>query len=1119
MFLTQLKTYNINLIKTLFMKLNFTYKKWQCILMLFMMFGFSNYSNAATYWIKSGLTGTAAVPLAWNVATNWTTGGATSTVAASAVPGAGDTVNILVGKYVSIPLSVTGTCGVLNVIGTTANLYLQGSALLNCTTVNINTGGNITMIATNPSSNVLTCTGNLNIGIPNNATATGKGTFTISSGSKIICGKMFFGTGTSSNVSTMIGRTNTSSTFEFTGNGTDVIPVLTGETTGTPDFPSVIFNPGIGNTITIPAGFCSRVLLITSGTVDFGNNYSTQFTSTTSSSLSMLDNTYLKIGGDKQLPNTAAYVFSNTSTIDFTGNTQIIRGIASGYKNLTLSGPGSKSLDNNVEIVLTLSIYNNVILDLANHNLTLSGNYLNTGSGCIRSSSSSNIWYKGYNNSSMKFDNSTPGTTNVLNNLTLGETEVNGGTAPSEANPLNLTIENELNIKGNAIFTAGHLVSNGNVVFKSDAITTAFVGPILDTSICGIIGDVKVERYIPATRAYRPLSSSVTGGSIFSNWQENGSTASLTGSIYGNTLTTSNPSTPLVVGQHISGNLIPANTTITSIAGAASNTYEISVNQNVTSRTMYAYTNISSTTIEAKFTGVITDNILTVSSFSLAGQLAVGQKITLGTLANTVITAQLTGTTGGLGTYTVGLEIPSGTIYYNGANTGFGTHVSGIACTTEQLGQYDLLTGIDYTRSGNPSLFTYDNALNGFNSVLNTKNESLVAGKPYLMIIRGDRRIDLALNIAPASNTTLRSTGTILAGDVDVTPSLNTAADSFNFIGNPYQAPVDLSALYYGGRMTDLGTSYTVFDTKINTRGGYVTYDFELGANNTDGSLADNTIEPNQAFFVTTSGASPSVIFNEADKVIDSNAYIPMFRSASNNVAKIKGALYASNSLVRGLDGFIVAFSDSYSNSIAAEDTKKPTGNQDELFASKNDVNKMGIDKRNLPSENEEIALSIINYRVTDYTLKFVLNDFDQMDAFLVDTYNGTETHLINNQENSYAFSIDAAIPATSAENRFKIVFRNSTLNTNTNSISQFTVFPNPVTENKFTVKTNLDFNGKTANLSIINYLGQEIYNNNETFLNDGSILVNTTTSISKGIYVLKVTVEGKVETKKLIIK
>ena len=72
---------------------------------------------------------------------------------------------------------------------------------------------------------------------------------------------------------------------------------------------------------------------------------------------------------------------------------------------------------------------------------------------------------------------------------------------------------------------------------------------------------------------------------------------------------------------------------------------------------------------------------------------------------------------------------------------------------------------------------------------------------------------------------------------------------------------------------------------------------------------------------------------------------------------------------------------------------------------------------------------------------------------------------------------------------------------------------------NKFTVKTKQDFSGKTANLSIINYLGQEIYNNNETFLNDGSILVNTTTSISKGIYVLKVTVEGKVETKKLIIK
>ncbi len=1117
--------------------------------MLFMIFGFSNHASALTFWVKSGLTGTSNLPLSWNTPGTWTTLGAASATASSVIPGAGDTVNILSGKFVSIPQGTSGThyiatCGVLNitgsgtttVLGSAGNLFIQGFADLTCSSINMTANGVLTFITIAGNTSSLTCTGTITCG------STTKGALTLIGGATLTCDKLAIGTGTGNGASTISGRNGSTNygTFIFTGTGTGVVPVLTGDTATLADFSDVTFIPSSSARVYIPSGFSALKLKIkanpdniTINTIDFQNNYSQTFTGGTS--LSMEKNTVLYNGGVNQLPY-SSYVLDGASTINYSGTDQIIRGLPApnAYTNLTLSGAGVKTLstDGDLTIGLTLTIATGVTLKIsAGKTLYINGTYANIGTGCIRGSKTSNLTYLGTADSSFNFDQTTLDG-NALNNITIGALNQ---VQPAGGNHLDMIVTSPLNIYGTVSSIVGHLVTNsgtGNVVtLKSNASTTAFIGPIVDGTPefndplllnNGITGNITVERFIPATRAYRPLSSSVTGGTIFSNWQNGGATASLTGSIYGNILTTSNPSTPLAVGQHISGNLIPANTTITSIAGAASNQYTISTVQNLTSRAMVAYA-ISTSTVVARFTGFVTANVLSVTGFtSGTGSLAIGQKITGGTLPNTIITGFGTGN-GAAGTYTLGLEIPSGIIYYNGAAAGIGTHVTGLACTDAQLGQNDATTGLDLTRSGNSSLYTY---ASGWNAVTNTKNENLIAGNPYLMLIRGDRTIDLALNASTPTNTTLRSTGEIIAGPLGVL-GLNTTTNSFNFVGNPYQAPVNLSTIYQdAARWKDLGTSYTVFDTKANTRGAYVTYDFDLSSSTIAGqtdpttlvSAMDNTLEPNQAFFVTTTGPDPILVFNETDKDVSSNAYVPMFRSTQNTTPKIRGSICNATTNA-ALDGFIMAFSDSFNNTIVAEDTRKPTGNQDETFASTNDVTKMAIDKRNFPSEADEIPLSITQYRLTDYKLKFVLNDFDQMDAYLVDTYSATETSLINNQENSYAFTIDAAIPATSAENRFKIVFRNSRLNINSNSISQFTVYPNPVTENKFTIKTNKEFSGKNTDLSIINYLGQEVYKTNEKFLNDGSLMVIPTISISKGVYLLKVTVEGKVETKKLIIK
>ena len=78
---------------------------------------------------------------------------------------------------------------------------------------------------------------------------------------------------------------------------------------------------------------------------------------------------------------------------------------------------------------------------------------------------------------------------------------------------------------------SGDLTADGKLTFKSDDNNTAQLDEFAGT----LTGDVTVERYIPAKRAFRLLSTSVTTtSSILRNWQEN-------------------RETPINLGTHITG--------------------------------------------------------------------------------------------------------------------------------------------------------------------------------------------------------------------------------------------------------------------------------------------------------------------------------------------------------------------------------------------------------------------------------------------------------------------------------------------------------------------------------------------------------------------------------------
>ncbi|NGZ89409.1 T9SS type A sorting domain-containing protein [Psychroflexus maritimus] len=108
------------------------------------------------------------------------------------------------------------------------------------------------------------------------------------------------------------------------------------------------------------------------------------------------------------------------------------------------------------------------------------------------------------------------------------------------ANNLEIALGATLNISPSGVLDlAGDITNNGDLVFQSDENGTAQLAEFTGS----ITGDVTVERYIPAKRAFRLLSSAVGGESIANTWQQDTHITGTGGATNGFDVTgTNNPS-------------------------------------------------------------------------------------------------------------------------------------------------------------------------------------------------------------------------------------------------------------------------------------------------------------------------------------------------------------------------------------------------------------------------------------------------------------------------------------------------------------------------------------------------------------------------------------------------
>ncbi|WP_396596093.1 M14 family zinc carboxypeptidase [Dokdonia sp. R86516] len=434
-------------------------------------------------------------------------------------------------------------------------------------------------------------------------------------------------------------------------------------------------------------------------------------------------------------------------------------------------------------------------------------------------------------------------------------------------------------------------------------------------------------------------------------------------------------------------------------------------------------------------------------------------------------------------------------------NPGYGTHISG-SVTGE--------SGFDATASGNGSIFKLDNALQSWQDVTNTDVTTLTAGEPIRLLVRGDRSVNITSNAATPTATTLRATGTIATSPVSFSGStLNHNAGAFNFIGNPYQASININTTLASSTNVRTGEVW-VWDATLGARGQYVTVLLD-GSGSSNGANSKNYhyIQPGQAIFTATDAtvtdSSTQIVFNEIDKVTGNE--VPLYSNSSNAIATsphLIGRLYRSEHYGEdaGLqDNFVILYNDRYSNDVTPEDVSK-FFNIDENMGVLRDGGLLSVDKVAMPTEDDQIQLYNALYRASDYTLDLELYGLTDIETYLKDNHTGVTT-LLEEGLNTISFSVDSNMETSVDTKRFEIIYQREVLSTTAEEAVDFAMYPNPITNGRLTI-TSTAFSGSKVDVVITNLLGQTIMTKEASF-NGNKTVIDNLNQLSSGMYILSI--------------
>lgn len=438
-------------------------------------------------------------------------------------------------------------------------------------------------------------------------------------------------------------------------------------------------------------------------------------------------------------------------------------------------------------------------------------------------------------------------------------------------------------------------------------------------------------------------------------------------------------------------------------------------------------------------------------------------------------------------------------------NPGFGTHITGTLIDQDN--------GFDATISGNPSLFTLDIDAQDWVNIDNTDVNTLEAGTPYLLFVRGDRSIDLGSNVS-VGETILRATGTLKTGNVNQTFE-DVEANDFVMFGNPYQSAVNVNSLFAASEKVITG-HYYVYDPTLGDHGNYATVDLTDGdGTNTVDSEANKYLQPGQAaMFQVSESGNAKVNFREDQKA-------PNNRTATNRAItgsdKLVVQLFTEENLNNGKkphDAFGMLFGEDFSNEFTNTDALKYPSFHENIGINL-DGNILSLERRAMPEVGEIFHIYSAGYENTQYVFKIMMDGLDGVQLVLFDSYTGTST-IIDSEVVYYSFEADPNSELSMAEDRFSIIVENH-LGIDSNVFTGIQLYPNPITNDSFVILAP-NLNGQEAMVSISDMLGRVVYEDVYNFSGTTNT-VKVGQAMTSGIYLVRVSVGGEVHTFRVIKK
>ena len=519
------------------------------------------------------------------------------------------------------------------------------------------------------------------------------------------------------------------------------------------------------------------------------------------------------------------------------------------------------------------------------------------------------------------------------------------------------------------------------------------------------------------------------------------------GTISGGTIVLSGSSAQTISGSGIVGNITVSNSNGVTV-GSGSNSLGISGLLTLQSGTFTTNGNVTLKSLSIANSGVFAPYQTSGNTGTISGNVTVERYIPAGYRAYRDL--------GAAGIYASGNTLYN-TWQESGSYThsGYGLFITGATSTagsSYSSNHVDNGTGgtyLDYSLNSYPSASYWNTTNQSWSTVTNTNTTALNPFQSYRVLVRGDRGFDLYTT--PIINypnglrmydaTTLRTTGSLIYGNVTYTPSgvansvtgsaytsstygLSSASNGYTYIANPYDCPIDFHNIFSNSRITNMIDGYWYLDPTIGATGSYVAYNAVANVTNT-GYANGNLIQAGQGFLVANyNSTSPSLEITEADKV------------ASSSKTYVFGAEAPTSKLFVGLlkestrvDGVAVVFGNNFSNGLGLEDSRKLSSGTDNL-AIKEGGNYLSIDGRLPATASDVLGIYIGQPSTTNYQLRIDASGYinNGYAPLLYDAYKNT-TRAISGID-SVSFTLDTSITA-SYENRFSIIFTPSALAVN----------------------------------------------------------------------------------------